>query len=93
MSKTIIDTRPIRPLAWKQAAEDVHVATLNGEFAGFVEVQDGRHIVRDNHGKDLGSFETLADARLALEGGLAHRPKRRQRVSPYSLRRIRRALA
>jgi hypothetical protein len=92
MSKTTIDTRTIRALAWKQAAEDVHVATSNGEFAGFVEVQDGRHIVRDNHGADLGSFATLGEARLALEG-LAHAPKRRQRVSKYSLRRIRRALA
>jgi hypothetical protein len=56
-------------LDWKQADDDVHVATRDGEFAGFVEFDGTAHLVRDNHGTELGSFGTLADARRALEGG------------------------
>lgn len=77
-------------LNWKQADADVHVATRDGEFAGFVEFDGNAHLVRDNHGSDLGSFPTLADARSALED--ARRPSRH----PLRLtlrRRIRRARA
>ncbi|WP_243231847.1 hypothetical protein [Microbacterium sp. CIAB417] len=56
------------PLNWKQADDDVHVATRGGEFAGFVEFDGRAHLVRDNHGTEVGSFPTLADARRALEG-------------------------
>ncbi len=74
------------PLNWKQADDDVHVATRDGEFAGFVEFDGTAHVVHDNHGSDLGSFPTLADARSALED--ARRPLR------LTLRRrIRRARA
>lgn len=78
------------PLNWKQADADVHVATRGGEFAGFVEFDGDVHLVRDNHGSDLGAFTTLAAARDALEG--AARPARH----PLRLtlrRRIRRVRA
>lgn len=55
-------------LTWKQADDDVHVATRDGEFAGFVELDAGSFVVRDNHGAELGVFRKLADARAALEG-------------------------
>ncbi|WP_194421459.1 hypothetical protein [Microbacterium abyssi] len=62
-------------LTWKQADDDVHVATRDGEFAGFVELDADGHVVRDNHGAELGSFATLADARHALEGSTQRRPR------------------
>ncbi len=77
-------------LSWKQADDDVHVATRDGEYAGFVEFDGRAHLVRDNQGADLGAFPTLAAARDALEG--AGRPRRH----PLRLtlrRRIRRARA
>ena len=58
---------PSDPLTWKQADADVHVATRNGEFAGFVEFDGAAHLVRDNRGADLGSFDSLDDAFRALE--------------------------
>ncbi|WP_435749128.1 hypothetical protein [Microbacterium sp. PMB16] len=58
---------PSDPLTWKQADADVHVATRNGEFAGFVEFDGTAHLVRDNHGTDLGAFDSLHDAFRALE--------------------------
>lgn len=71
------------PLSWKQADDDVHVATRDGEFAGFVEVHGASHVVRDNHGTELGSFHTLVDARHALEGST----RRRGRSFGHVLRR------
>ncbi len=58
---------PSDPLTWKQADADVHVATRGGEFAGFVEYDGTVHLVRDNHGTDLGAFDSLDDAFRALE--------------------------
>ena len=58
---------PSDPLTWKQADADVHVATRNGEFAGFVEFDGTAYLVRDNHGAELGAFDSLDDARFALE--------------------------
>jgi hypothetical protein len=54
------------PLTWKQADVDVHVATRNGEFAGFVEFDGSAHRLRDERGTDLGSFPSLDDAFRAL---------------------------
>jgi hypothetical protein len=81
---------PHEPLRWKQADDDVHVATRDGEYAGFVEYDGTAHVVQDNHGTDVGSFADLAAARRALEGVAA--PARHPRR--FSLRRsIRRARA
>lgn len=65
---------PSTPLTWKQADVDVHVATRNGEFAGFVEFDGSAHRLRDERGTDLGSFPALDDAFRALAD--AHEPKR-----------------
>lgn len=77
--------RPSDPLSWKQADADVHVATRAGEFAGFVEFDGTVHLVRDQRGADLGSFESLDDARIALED--AHEPERRAFSFPLTLPR------
>lgn len=84
---------PSDPLTWKQADTDVHVATRAGEFAGFVEFDGRTHVVRDNHGTDLGAFSCLDDAFRALEA--AHEPVTRDlAVLPRAWRRrIRRASA
>jgi len=84
MSST--STHPPEALTWKQAGDDVHVATRDGEFAGFVEIYGATHVVRDNHGTELGSFRTLRDARSALEGtprrgALSFRQALRRRLS------------
>lgn len=87
---------PSDPLTWKQADTDVHVATRGGEFAGFVEFDGSAHLVRDNHGADLGAFDSLDDAFRALEE--AQEPVRRGPAFPPLLprawrRRTRRARA
>ena len=88
---------PSDPLTWKQADADVHVATRAGEFAGFVEFDGTAHLVRDNHGAELGSFDSLDDARSALERSHeARMPRAHGRGSqPHSAfrRRPRRARA
>ena len=76
-------THPPETLTWKQADDDVHVATRDGEFAGFVEIYGRAHVARDNHGTELGSFRSLGDARRALEGS----PRRRARSFGQTLRR------
>lgn len=81
MSST--STHPSLPLNWKQADDNVYVATREGEFAGFVELEGTTHVVHDNHGAALGSFSTLADARSALE----YPPRRRTRSISQTLRR------
>lgn len=65
MSTTTIP--PYDPLTWKQADVDVHVATRDGEFAGFVEFDGDSHLVRDHRGADIGSFDSLDAAFRALE--------------------------
>ncbi|PKQ34223.1 MAG: hypothetical protein CVT61_12215 [Actinobacteria bacterium HGW-Actinobacteria-11] len=74
MSMTMSTTTfpPSDPLTWKQADDDVHVATRAGEFAGFVEFDGSAHLVRDNHGAELGAFGSLDEAFRALED--AHEP-------------------
>lgn len=83
-------------MTWKQADTDVHVATRDGEFAGFVEFDGTAHLVRDNHGAELGVFDTLDDAFRALEDAV--RSERRGSVFPTIVprawrRRTRRARA
>lgn len=72
---------PSDPLTWKQADADVHVATHDGEFAGFVEFDGSVHLVRDERGSDLGSFSTLDDARVALESAHLARAQRTRNSS------------
>ncbi|GGM39678.1 hypothetical protein [Microbacterium saperdae] len=83
---------PFDPLTWKQADADVHVATRNGEFAGFVEFDGSAHLVRDERGTDLGSFETLGDAQSALEDTHESRVPRSRRIPLTLPRAFRRGL-
>ena len=76
---------PSDPLTWKQADVDVHVATRAGEFAGFVEFDGTGHLVRDQRGTDLGSFDSLDDARRELE--IAQTAYVRPRRLPLALAR------
>lgn len=62
-----MSTTPIDPLTWKQADADVHVATRDGEFAGFVEFNGTAYVLRDERGTELGAFPGLDDARRALQ--------------------------
>ncbi|WP_300266787.1 hypothetical protein [Microbacterium sp.] len=70
-------------LTWKQADDNVHVATRDGEFAGFVEASGAALLARDNHGTALGSFSSLPEARRALERS----PRRATRSIGLALRR------
>ena len=67
MTMSTTTTRPVDPLTWKQADIDVHVATRDGEFAGFVEFDGAAYIVRDSRGTEIGAFDAIEDAFRALE--------------------------
>lgn len=85
---------PYDPLTWKQADVDVHVATRDGEYAGFVEFDGSAHLVRDERGADLGSFDDLDDAFRALEQAReSERPGFLQSLPRLLRRRPRRARA
>ena len=89
MNTTDISARSDAPLTWKQAADDVFVATREGEFAGFVTIDPHAHVLHDRHSRRVGSYPTLAAARAALSGGSG--PKGRRR--PSRVRRRRRSAA
>lgn len=83
------DPTDVPVLAWRQADEDVFVATNAGEFAGFVTVDRNTHIVHDNHSLRIGSYPTLAAARQALVDA-THPPSRgRERLRRRILSRRR----
>lgn len=82
-------TSPTIPLAWRQADEDVFVATNNGEFAGFVAVEHNDHVVHDNHSRRIGSYPTLAAARQALVDATRPPSQRRERLRRRILARRR----
>ncbi|WP_336501492.1 hypothetical protein [Microbacterium paraoxydans] len=85
---------PSTPLTWKQADVDVHVATRNGEFAGFVEFDGSVHRLRDERGTDLGSFSSLDDAFRALAEASEPQRAGASPVPPRApRRRVRRARA
>jgi len=86
-------TYPSDPLTWKQADIDVHVATRDGEFAGFVEFDGAAHLVRDHRGTGLGSFDTLDEAFRALEDAQDPAPRPPLRMPRMLSRRPRRARA
>jgi hypothetical protein len=86
---TTTTTHPPEPLTWKQADDDIHVATRAGEYAGFVELDTAGHVVHDNRGTELGSFATLADARRALEGSTQRRPRSFAQTMRRHLNRVR----
>lgn len=77
---------PFDPLTWKQADADVHVATRDGEFAGFVEFDGTAHLVHDHRGVELGSFASLDEAFQALADAQEHAP--RSSLFPLTLPRM-----
>lgn len=86
MSNTISAPALLESVAWKQAADDVFVATRSGEFAGYIAAQPGANVLFDAHGTELGVFETVGDARGALT---APKPVRRGRLRSYLYARAR----
>ncbi|GAA5154697.1 hypothetical protein GCM10025768_26260 [Microbacterium pseudoresistens] len=62
-------------LTWKQAADDVFVATRDGEFAGFISIDRHEHVAHNRHSLRIGSYPTMAAARAALCGS-SSRPRR-----------------
>ena len=53
---------------WKSPASGLWVATKAGDYLGMVERIDGRYFTNDTAGNDLGAFDELADAQMALDG-------------------------
>ncbi len=54
-------------VVWRQASDDVHVATVHGEFAGFIAEGFGRYTAHDAHSRPLFITATRSEARVALE--------------------------
>ncbi|UNK70552.1 hypothetical protein [Microbacterium sp. H1-D42] len=76
-------------LAWQQADDDVFVATSQGEFAGFVTVDNSTHVVHDRHSRRIGSYPTLAAARQALVDATRPPSRGRERLRRRILSRRR----
>lgn len=74
-------------VAWKQAADDVYVATRAGEFAGYIAAQPGANTLFDAHSGVIGTFATVAEARRALTAPSPNRPRLRRLPSPRRRRR------
>lgn len=53
---------------WKSPASGLWVASEAGSYLGMVERIDGRYVVTDSTGRDLGSYVELADAQQRLDG-------------------------
>jgi hypothetical protein len=53
---------------WKSPAAGLWVASDGDSYLGMVERINGRYVVSDAAGRDLGSFVELADAQQALDG-------------------------
>ena len=57
------------PLRWHSPASELWIATAAGEYAGMAEpVRAGGYRAFGPTGGSLGSFPTLGDALMALEG-------------------------
>lgn len=87
MSNTISAPALSESVAWKQAADDVFVATDAGEFAGYIAVQPGAHVLFDAHGGEIGTYETVSEARRALTEPRAPRRGRLLNLLPSRRRR------
>lgn len=58
-------------LAWQQADDGVFVATLNGEYAGFVAANADGYDAHTGRGLDLGAHATAGGAASALADSMA----------------------
>lgn len=54
-------------LVWKPAATDLYVATLDGEFAGYVAAVEDLHTTFGPHAQNLGSHHSFRAASTALD--------------------------
>jgi cold shock CspA family protein len=54
-------------LVWRQAADDIHVATADGEFAGFIAEDGDTYIAHDSHSRPRTTAASLDDARAAVD--------------------------
>lgn len=67
-------------LTWKQAADDVFVATIGDEFAGYIAVSDSGHALFGALAQPFGTYPTRGDAQDALRRHAApSRPRSRPR--------------
>ena len=82
-------TEQMTDLSWRQADEDVFVATNRGEYAGFVTIEQNVHVVHDSHSRRIGSYPTLAAARQALVDATRPPSRRRERLRRRILERRR----
>lgn len=64
-------TAPMPALVWKPAAPDLYVATLDGEFAGYVSALGELHSAHGPHAQHLGSYRSFRTASSALGRWLA----------------------
>ena len=64
------------PLAWTAPGPNLWVATRSGEFAGFVEFNDGLYLVTDELGRALPAAATLNQAKSSLDSTSAESPRR-----------------
>lgn len=87
--RTDLDPASTPVLAWRQADEDVFVATNAGEFAGFVTVDRNAHIAHDSLSRCIGTYPTLAAARQALTDATRPPSRRRERLRHRILSRRR----
>ncbi len=86
--------RAVSPLVWRQADDDVHVATADGEFAGFIAVAGGRHYAYDAHSALLIAAPDTDAARAAVAAAarprIASESPERTCTAPHAPRRRRR---
>lgn len=57
-------------IRWRQAADDVYVATINEEFAGFISVTAAGYELRGPHADELGTHASKDAAQQALSAAL-----------------------
>jgi cold shock CspA family protein len=69
---TVLTPASRQPLDWRPAADDVFVATIAGEYAGFVDITPLGHEAHSSRGEDLGVHPTRELARAAVAASLTH---------------------
>ena len=52
---------------WASPQHGLWVASADGEFLGMIERNDNSYVASDRIGKSLGTFDSLADAQIAVD--------------------------
>lgn len=73
---TSLSPAPESALDWRQADDDVYVATAGGEYAGFVVSTPRGFEAHSAVAADLGVHASAADARSAVAAAVRRRPRR-----------------